>query len=104
MAANTLRVIEVPEGYKYLIDRYHYEMNTIRDNIGFMLSKHLSDETDDYLHSEQYHKLLESLQDAMMQCWYAELGVVIMLTSVEEIGHIQYSFTDQNYELHVWDR
>lgn len=91
-------VIEVPQNLMYSIDRGNYDQRIAVSNMVFILSHHLSDETDDFLNTELFKRLHNELLVSTIQRWCYEITVM-----KEIIGEVipNYTFDSIRAELIV---
>jgi len=92
-------VIDVPESYKYVLDRGFFEFTKACSNVSFFLSKHL--DSADALDSDIFRRLMDRAVDACVQNNIFQLGVAVNLfTENLDSGELRvpekYEFTDDN--------
>ena len=93
--------IEVPEQFKYVLDRGWFEHTKACSNVSFLLSQHSEDKNTDVLDSMLFKQLLDRAVDAGIQNANLQLGTIVNMfnENVEDENlHIpmNYRFQDEN--------
>ena len=62
-----LQTIQVPEAYKYVLDRGMFEYSRALSNVSFMLDKHINDKDDSFMDDPLYVRLKERALETIVQ-------------------------------------
>lgn len=77
--------IEIPEEYKYILDRYGFECLRAVGNASFMLYKHINDKDASYLESDEWKKLVDKTENAYDENELTIQAVIYKLTGGYDI-------------------
>ena len=80
-------VFNLPKDLSYMLEKGMYEQQMAISNMSFMLSQHISDETDDFLLSKIYEELSEKLIMATIAQWCYETEVVKRFSDEEAVKY-----------------
>ena len=72
----TVKELTIPQDLIYNIDRVNYEQRMAINQIVFMLTHHIDDANDEFLSSELYKRLHQTLVTATAQKWCTESAVM----------------------------
>lgn len=79
---NTIKFVEVPNQFRFIIERALYELNIRTSNLAFMLDKNL--DNPQFLESDLCKELEERVVDANINLWSVISGVRYSLNLPEQ--------------------
>ena len=105
------RGMEIPEEYKYILDRGQFELSRREDNIVFLINLHANDKDASFLKDELFLKNEKKAEEAMAQYFFYKMGVVANLFKLKfkdkSIDHCLpscYKIGDNNYTLNYIEK
>ena len=87
--------MDVPENFKYVLDRGSFEYNRAVSNASFLADAHLSDKDASFLDGELFKRVMRRAEDACAQEFMFRFGTLLNLFPEDECPR-EYWFSDNN--------
>lgn len=95
----TTQTIEIPEGFKYVLDRGEFEYRRAISNAAFMLDKNL--DNIDYLETDLHKRLQNRAEETFLQRELYMLGVLSNILNTNNDIPIEFEFSENNKEVKI---